>query len=299
MQILKMGSSGPAVLQLQKALNVASKTGLQLTPDGQFGARTHGRVVEFQRSKALVTDGIVGPKTHQALDAFYKLIGKVVDELPAPPGEAAARKRIVATATQFQQVHGWRPNGVVGATNPRIAANKCADASTRARQGGAALSTIWSVAGVGSPPPQRCLTISPVAETNYASGANGRNQWDLPSWCGIFALAMYKLSGLKMSSWPLKHTVNSSSPELRPVMSPAQVRPGDLGIFDFRPGHTNHHFLVVGVSGDRVESVEGNVTFGPGTQGFQTVVQRSKFGVKQIFSDPFSAFVSPIWERVI
>jgi hypothetical protein len=254
--------------------------------------------LEFQRSKALSTDGVVGPKTHQALEQFYKLLGKVVDELPAPPGEAAARERIVATATQFQQVHGWRPGGVAAPGNPRIAANKCADPATRARQGGAALSTIWSVAGVGSPPPQRCLTISQTAETNYANGASGRNQWDLPSWCGIVALAMYTLSGLKMSGWPLKHTVSSPNPELRPVTSAAQVKPGDLGIFDFRPGHTNHHFLVVAVNGDIVESVEGNVTFGPGVQGFQTVVQRSKFGVTQIFSDPFSAFVSPIWEKV-
>ncbi len=188
---------------------------------------------------------------------------------------------------------------MVGPTNHRIAANRCADPASRTRQGGVALSTVWSVAGVANPPPPRCLTISETAETNYANGAKGRNQWDLPSWCGIFALAMYKLSGLKMSSWPLKHSQNSSIPEFRPVLSAAHLKPGDLGIFDFRKGHTNHHFLVVGVTGDTVRSIEGNVSFGPGVAGFQTVVERSKFGVNQIFSDPFSAFATPIWERVM
>ena len=115
-----------------------------------------------------------------------------------------------------------------------------------------------------------------------AHGAAGRNLWDLPSWCGIFALNVYKLSGLKLSPWPLKHTGFSPSPEFQAVTSGANVAKGDLGIFDFRANHTTHHFIVVDATGDTVTSVEGNVTQPFGSGRFQAIVKRTKFSIQQI-----------------
>jgi len=57
--ILKRGSRGPEVLDLQKRLGIKQ--------DGIFGPHTEAAVRDFQRIKRLVSDGIVGPQTQSAL----------------------------------------------------------------------------------------------------------------------------------------------------------------------------------------------------------------------------------------
>ena len=57
--LLKKGSKGEAVKQLQRALN--------LIPDGIFGTLTEEAVKAFQKSKGLKQDGIVGDKTWKLL----------------------------------------------------------------------------------------------------------------------------------------------------------------------------------------------------------------------------------------
>lgn len=61
MTSLSKGSRGAEVKTLQLLLNVAA--------DGIFGAITEEAVKDFQRSKGLTPDGIVGPKTWSALGA--------------------------------------------------------------------------------------------------------------------------------------------------------------------------------------------------------------------------------------
>lgn len=58
---LRRGATGGFVMELQKALGV--------DPVGNFGPQTEAAVRAFQRSKAMVPDGIVGPKTWAALPA--------------------------------------------------------------------------------------------------------------------------------------------------------------------------------------------------------------------------------------
>jgi peptidoglycan hydrolase-like protein with peptidoglycan-binding domain len=58
--VLRLGSRGEAVTALQKALG-------GITADGAFGAQTEAKVKEYQRSKGLVADGIVGRQTWNAL----------------------------------------------------------------------------------------------------------------------------------------------------------------------------------------------------------------------------------------
>ncbi|WP_197468190.1 peptidoglycan-binding domain-containing protein, partial [Fictibacillus phosphorivorans] len=63
--LLKYGSRGEAVKQLQQKLNA---TGLfTLTVDGIFGKKTEYAVRDFQQRKGLSVDGIAGPQTFAKL----------------------------------------------------------------------------------------------------------------------------------------------------------------------------------------------------------------------------------------
>ncbi|MEU4689380.1 peptidoglycan-binding protein [Actinoplanes sp. NPDC023714] len=65
MSTLRWGSSGDEVAKLQETLqHLGYYTG---RVDGQFGALTRGAVMAFQRAMGLVADGIVGPRTWEAL----------------------------------------------------------------------------------------------------------------------------------------------------------------------------------------------------------------------------------------
>jgi peptidoglycan hydrolase-like protein with peptidoglycan-binding domain len=68
MQPLRHNDTGPAVQQIQTALNFAGPTRLPRLPiDGTFGALTVGRVMEFQFRNGRTTDGVVGPITNAKL----------------------------------------------------------------------------------------------------------------------------------------------------------------------------------------------------------------------------------------
>jgi peptidoglycan hydrolase-like protein with peptidoglycan-binding domain len=57
--LLRIGSTGEAVAMVQKKLGVEA--------DGWFGPLTEAAVKDYQRSKDLVPDGIVGPITMKAM----------------------------------------------------------------------------------------------------------------------------------------------------------------------------------------------------------------------------------------
>lgn len=66
---LRIGSTGPYVVECQNDL---LQLGYDLSPygaDGKYGKTTAARVSDFQRANGLTADGICGPKTWAALDA--------------------------------------------------------------------------------------------------------------------------------------------------------------------------------------------------------------------------------------
>ena len=63
-KILKLGSKGQDVLDIQRAL---IKKGYNLVDDGDFGENTENAVKDFQRKVGLLDDGIVGKRTLEAL----------------------------------------------------------------------------------------------------------------------------------------------------------------------------------------------------------------------------------------
>lgn len=66
---LRLGSKGDDVKYLQVILNFY---GYDIKVDGMFGSKTEVAVKKFQKSRKLTPDGIVGPKTWNALLADYE-----------------------------------------------------------------------------------------------------------------------------------------------------------------------------------------------------------------------------------
>ncbi|MBX2857710.1 MAG: peptidoglycan-binding protein [Cellvibrionaceae bacterium] len=65
--VLKLGSTGTQVKELQTLLNLQASTQAKLTVDGDFGKKTDTAVRAFQQQAHLLVDGIVGNKTWSAL----------------------------------------------------------------------------------------------------------------------------------------------------------------------------------------------------------------------------------------
>lgn len=90
--LLRYGSTGPAVVELQTRLNAAAGgTGAQLNPDGIFGPKTLARVKAFQvqGTPVLVADGIVGPLTwSKLLNSAPDNINVVANQIRALAGSA-------------------------------------------------------------------------------------------------------------------------------------------------------------------------------------------------------------------
>jgi cell wall-associated NlpC family hydrolase len=112
-ELLRVGSRGPAVVRLQRKLRVAA--------DGIFGPRTRAAVRSFQKRHGLVVDGIVGPQTRSALYGrapeakiirawwvvpVQRALGVPADGLYGPVSRAAVRA--------FQKKRGLVVDGIVG-----------------------------------------------------------------------------------------------------------------------------------------------------------------------------------------
>jgi hypothetical protein len=97
---LSIGLVGEDVKLVQNTLNtIAQFNQLKfntnnplLIVDGIFGAKTKGRVVEFQSRHAIVGDGIVGPVTMNLINIAMDIIKK----LPPPPAPRSVYNRMFA-----------------------------------------------------------------------------------------------------------------------------------------------------------------------------------------------------------
>lgn len=109
MNTLKTGSRGSDVIKLQRALN--------LYADGIFGKLTEEAVKDFQKSKGLTADGIVGAKTWIALgisDASAGIVKsqRTINELIVHC--TASKEGVDLTVDQIRQMHkknGWSDIG--------------------------------------------------------------------------------------------------------------------------------------------------------------------------------------------
>jgi peptidoglycan DL-endopeptidase CwlO len=113
-ELLKVGSRGPGVTRVQRALRIAA--------DGIFGPQTRRAVRAFQKRHGLLVDGIVGPQTRKALfdrapaeqrfiRAWWvvpvqRALGVPADGLYGPVSRGAVRA--------YQKRNGLIVDGVVG-----------------------------------------------------------------------------------------------------------------------------------------------------------------------------------------
>lgn len=93
--VLRVGSTGPSVIELQFILNVLSAfypVIPYVTEDGGFGTQTGDSVMAFQKLFDLTPDGIVGPGTWNKLYSVFRYIEESVDIPPEtiPPVQPPA-----------------------------------------------------------------------------------------------------------------------------------------------------------------------------------------------------------------
>lgn len=87
--LLRLGASGAEVRALQQALAAAGFN--PGSADGQFGARTRQAVLQFQASRGLRADGVVGTATWNALR-------RTAPSQPVTPASSNLRERILDLA---------------------------------------------------------------------------------------------------------------------------------------------------------------------------------------------------------
>lgn len=122
---LSLGSTGPAVEALQRALHIAA--------DGDFGPATAAAVRSFQAAHRLTADGVVGPATQAALAGSAAPVvtvsytGTAVLQQGSSGAAVTALQRLLhvnadgqfgpqtsAAVVAFQRTHGLTADGVVG-----------------------------------------------------------------------------------------------------------------------------------------------------------------------------------------
>ncbi|MCL2357698.1 MAG: peptidoglycan-binding protein [Defluviitaleaceae bacterium] len=152
--LIRQGSRGDAVSQIQTCLNSTNNAGL--ATDGVFGPLTNAAVVNYQRANGLVPDGIVGPLTWENLMRRCAC-RNIPRTAPAP---------MSATASVFAPTPGVAPVSNFAQTPVPVSAPTPASVS-------APVSTPASVSAPASNPveppasiPVISSAVAPVAKSN-------------------------------------------------------------------------------------------------------------------------------------
>lgn len=105
MEILRQGSSGKNVEFLQNLLNKKLIPSPNLKIDGIFEPKTYEAVIRFQKSKGLMADGIVGPKTWALLTG--KKVDTTVVSLKTEPVDTLLPKEGLGYKTYSREDGRW------------------------------------------------------------------------------------------------------------------------------------------------------------------------------------------------
>ena len=172
---LKLGSRGPAVAAVQRALGIPA--------DGIFGRQTRRAVRTFQRTHGLVVDGVIGPVTRGALGgggsagtsresvtmSLQRALGVAADGDYGPITRAAVRRFQTSRGLEVDGVAGPQTLGALGLP-ATVTLGEDATAAGGGGGGGSALAAARSAIG-----------------TPYEYGGNGPSTYDC-SGLTVFAM---------------------------------------------------------------------------------------------------------------
>lgn len=277
--VLKIGSTGPAVAELQQKLGV--------TADGQFGPHTRAAVVAFQQAHALGADGVVGAMTWGALDGAAPAATPEAPAAGPGPTAPAADKQVAsqpagsppatpdAPAAAQPAVDGGVRGAIVAAARSKIGsvysdvAGEADETGDKTRQGWQILSEIFDV---GFPSfPKKIVKYIKYGKNN---GKDGSSSNGLVSWCGIFATWAVMTGGGTCGPWDAGPRCSSMN---RITKDP---KPGDVGYFTAN----QHHCIIASVNGDQIETIDGNSYDGSsGGNGAITSKTRSRHDFAAFF----------------
>jgi peptidoglycan hydrolase-like protein with peptidoglycan-binding domain len=104
-QTLQLGSTGPAVKQLQRKLRVSAT--------GYYGHQTLRAVKRFQRARGLQADGIAGPATLRALGVRVRQASYATGGTTMSPNGSSSTSRVPAVLRQIAQCEsGGNPTAI-------------------------------------------------------------------------------------------------------------------------------------------------------------------------------------------
>jgi cell wall-associated NlpC family hydrolase len=206
---LKLGSKGPAVAAVQRALGI--------TADGDFGPITRAAVINFQSRSGLVADGVVGPMTRGALRlggsagssatsvtmALQRALGVAADGEYGPITRAAVMRYQRARGLVVDGIAGPQTLGSLGLpTNVTLGENS------------------------GSGPSRVAGTVIAAARSQigdtYAWGGNGPNLWD----CSGLTVYAFRAAGIALPRTTYGQIWMGRAVER------ASIQAGDLVFFD-------------------------------------------------------------------
>lgn len=115
--VLRLGSSGPFVAELQNLLNAEPGLGFRLTVNSRFDGPTDAAVRRFQTARWLVVDGVVGRCTWSALkgwetDILYPQVNMVPQTTPDTCWAASTAMVLGRTSPVTDELGLYRPGGI-------------------------------------------------------------------------------------------------------------------------------------------------------------------------------------------
>lgn len=116
MSVIQLNDRGTEVRKLQLLLNSAVVPRPNLRVDGHFGERTLEAVLAFQKSKGLVPDGVVGPKTLAALRLKANAVSAVAPATSSTPAPAPSANWMDIAVAEL----GVHEDSLPGQHNARI-----------------------------------------------------------------------------------------------------------------------------------------------------------------------------------
>jgi Putative peptidoglycan binding domain len=159
--VLRVGSVGPVVIELQQKLGI--------TADAAFGKNTRAAVVAFQKTNKLDPDGVVGPQTWGALDrGGVPRPPEMRDNFPSPfpaPTPAKPATPIASTPTPTPATPAATPTPVpVPTATPAPVSEPATSPSDAVKEPG------------GSSPPASGPFAIELPPPNAAANGNGKSK---------------------------------------------------------------------------------------------------------------------------